>query len=1337
MLYSRYVIVLVVFVVALAAVFNPLSVVSREVDNSRLEARTTMKSVLEECIVLDNNRDACYARACEYEPGYLCAEDILDVVVEIAGPEQAMSALHEIMQSPIFAISSDGHLLSHIIGRATSRVFGSSGENFLRCPSDFNNGCFHGFFEHTLPKADSPTDVVISICENMPPDTPPKEKSYCYHGAGHVFMMNESHDLDAAIEHCLKMPNGWPESCWQGVFMENAGEREWELKKKNFRSDDPLYPCNVVEDRFKPECYINHHGYLIRHYSTSWDELVEVCLDAGNFIEPCLGGLGLMLGGEYWIDVVADKFGIINKSHVEKVSFFCNRFPEGYVPICYEYGIPSFLNFGHQDLSQVSHICNLAQEQHRVGCFSRIGSYLAGLVSSDAERSASCASVPEQYRAMCLGSLPTKMKGEMREESSEVVEEGVGPPLLRARRFFAGVIKYVLKIFFHSVSAQNVDFQADEANEQMFIRIKECLTLESGEQRVVCYASLCEYEPGYLCAEDMLQLVTIYSGPEDSMQMLDDMITVTESFPFNAANEGHSLAHSIGRTSAQYLGGGDAFLRCPTSLDYGCQHGFLEHALLDAESPAAAVTAICESLPEIPSIGRPNCYHGSGHGVMMNESYDLIAALAVCDATPDSYSCLTGVMMENATGWVSGRIQEQYPENNSFQEDNPLAPCDTLTNPDHRRTCFRQHMPYLAEYFDYNVQGVVNACLSAGSRIDIEDCVFGFGAYGIYDGIQENLLPGFKGDFMDKIIHMCNEFPGEYRMHCYTPAIDQATVFYRVKQASNFCYKIEERYRQECFSVIGGRLDSLVVDNTEKERECALIEEQYRDICLDSHLWQENESNVAVTYEKQDTQRGLIFNKNQDIFFGDHVHGFLFGIAKYVFRTFFSSVFMQSVNAESEQIEVVTGYIEARECLVLKTAEQRAGCYAHLCEYEPGYLCAEKILTSLTLVTTAKEGMDALKDMTWGGVFTFDPSVAHLLAHIVGRETANRFGLLGDAFLTCPIDFDYGCYHGFLEAGFLVGHTPHELITIMCESMPEIPAYSKVACYHGSGHGLVMHYSYGLYEPLGQCDMLSTFDWQDACWSGVFMENVNGVNGLKTSNEPDNGFRDDNPFAPCDSLEERYKKRCYENIMPYWLESLNYTLEDLVAICDAVEEGYKDECVHSVGAYSIYPGNQERLLGSNFEGNFIDKTIYVCSQFSDEYRMQCYAPAIQQNFVYYNVEVISEFCEKIEEKYRSECWRVIGQRLKGTVENRDQWNIACLPVPEKYVDDCLLNPYRSDSHEADNIIANQTKDIEEYYKVDASSNPTITGEGSILMAVFDFAQSLFNNIVGYFLIMLL
>ena len=358
---------------------------------------------LKTCLFLETGRPECYASLCEGDPGYLCAEDILDQAVPAGGPEKAMRALHDVMQSPVFPITADGHLLSHVIGRSISKNFGSTGENFMRCPSDFNNGCFHGFFEDTLVKVDDPAAVAESICESMPDHVPIKEKSYCYHGAGHVFMMDEAHHLDRAIELCLSLPERWPRSCWQGVFMENAGEREWELKKKNFREDALLYPCTHVEDKFKPECYINHHGYLIRHYSKSWDALAEVCMGAGNFTRYCIGGMGLMLSSPYWVNVVAEDYGIGDLSREEKVVTLCDALGGEHAKICYQYVIPGFLNFYGTNLTLPSRICSMADKPYRHGCFERAGSYLTNLVNDSRKKQKACDTVPAEYKAVCLG----------------------------------------------------------------------------------------------------------------------------------------------------------------------------------------------------------------------------------------------------------------------------------------------------------------------------------------------------------------------------------------------------------------------------------------------------------------------------------------------------------------------------------------------------------------------------------------------------------------------------------------------------------------------------------------------------------------------------------------------------------------------------------------------------------------------------------------------------------------------------------------------------------------------------------------------------------------------
>ena len=1250
------------------------------------DAREAMLEGIEVCLQ-DTWNDACYADLCTYEPGYLCAEELSDVAVEVAGPARAMEVLHDIMASPVFAITADGHLLSHVIGRTTSRVFGSSGENFLRCPHDFNDGCYHGFFEDTLVKVDDPVTVAISICEDMPSETTSdKERSYCYHGAGHVFLMNENYNLDASIDACTAVPDQWHTVCLSGVFMENAWPtRAWEEKSNNFRKDDPLYPCNALDADFRPTCYMEHYGYLMHEHTTSFDGLVAICLQAGNHTADCLSGIGLMLQNAQRTNIVFDSFGITDRPYMEKVIFLCSEFPDGYKASCYIPLVGALLNFDYPSMHRVSTFCGSIEMRHRAACFKQAGSYLNHLGSEEVKQSA-CAEVPATYQQDCLDPYArhTEVVISDFEESAtttmnRVIVDDVDQNdylLTKVKDFFVTFFRHLSALFAGPVSAQSVKDSVD-APDTSFFAIERCISQQDG--RAECYASLCEYEPGYLCAEKIVETAVEHNGPELGMQILREIIP-SASFSFSSADEGHGLAHVVGRkTAKRFNGSGEAFLRCPTSFDSGCHHGFLEVALVEAQSPAEAVKQICETLPDQPSLDKVNCYHGAGHGILMNTSYDLYEALDICKALPQPFTCFSGVTMENVDAFVSGRIQEIYTENNSFDENNPHAPCDTLVEDGegygYRDICYETHLPYLAWYFDYDIQGVVDTCLDAGE--EAESCAHGVGGYGMYKEIQEKLMPHIEGNFIDKTIYLCNHFPEKYRETCYLWAINQSFIFYGAKKTSEFCVKIDKKYERNCYREMGRRLQDMVVHEEEKTEKCVDVPDEYRNECLFGYRL---DNNVSADIQHDEGVYGelpvtKIEKERNPVSLFKKITQSILDAVKSAVSAVTSPASAQDWQEHLQEEKFNKNLFDsAQECAALDVG--RAGCYASLCEYEPGYLCAEEIVTQLVFGSGPKESIRALHDMTWGGEFLFEPSSAHQITHTIGRSTGEKFGLTGEAFLKCPIDFDYGCHHGFFEAGLAVVPSPAEFIENTCSNMPDTPPYAKTACYHGSGHALVMNYSYGLYKPLEQCDLLEREHRKWDCYSGVFMENVSGAQGRKTNDEIDNGFRTEDPFAPCNNINERYKTLCYQSQVSYWLYALQWDLKKIIDMCNKVEDGYVQDCVYNLGAQSIYSSIQDMLLGDSISGNLIDKTIFICNQFSEEYHMRCYEPAIDQNFTYYGIENTKEFCGKLNERYRSRCWKVIGRNIGGKVKDETDLYKFCNQVPEIYYNDCL-HPYHN------------------------------------------------------------
>ena len=808
-----------------------------------------------------------------------------------------------------------------------------------------------------------------------------------------------------------------------------------------------------------------------------------------------------------------------------------------------------------------------------------------------------------------------------------------------------------------------------------------CLSMDSGRDR--CYASLCPEGPSYLCAEEILTAITMDRGPETSMQVLAELVE-SPLFDFNVANEGHSLAHIIGRTTSTHFGGGgEAFLRCPTSFDSGCQHGFLEDALVKTPSVAEAVTAICQSLPEVPSIDRPNCYHGSGHGVMMNERYNLSSSLAVCNMVPGSVSCWTGVFMENVNGHNTQRIQNLYPENNRFKPDNPLAPCDELENP-YKEYCYKQHMPYLAKYSHYNVTAVVDSCISASESA--HDCASGFGAYSIFDGIQSGFLPDHEGNFIEKTIHLCNQFPEDYREACYTPAIDQISIFYGVERTSEFCEKIEYKYKRNCFRTIGRRLTNLVMNDQEIVKACSSVPAEYRNECLllpeepasDTFF---SETVEAVPEEKKINES---FDPSVPTF-----SSFIFWILDSLSEPFITLVSAHPDEEESDRnpynrSSYDDSYADRdfkegiKRCLSLNA---RDSCFASLCN-DPGYLCAEDVVDAVTALEGPETGVKVLQEILSSSSFSLDQN-GHQLAHIIGRSTALNWGGGGDAFNRCPVDFSWGCVHGFFEEAVLHVESPVEAMLAICKASNKssFEHFNKANCFHGLGHGVMMGESHNLYKSLSICEMLEDKESRKLCLSGVFMENILGFLRGETPEEF-NTFKADDPLAPCNVIEDKYKPLCYIYHEDYLVATYSTSLKDLTELCfDAGE--YVEACLKSF-IRIITAGEQYLIVEGTFpdlDGDSIEKAVFLCNQYPEEYVYMCHMSAADhltypdaKDSLTFAVQKVSRYCSLIEEAQRRDCFMRSFLRLNRYASEKSQRAELCEIVPETYRNDCLNGP---------------------------------------------------------------
>ncbi len=328
-----------------------------------------------------------------------CFRGILREAVAAQGTASAVDVLVALREAKVIDASFDDHQHVHEIGRETAKLKGLTVDAFLSCPTTYNYGCQHGFFEYALSQTSSHREAMTKICEGIGTSRPPKLYSYCYHGAGHGLMMALSYNLEKSLATCDELPTrAAQEGCWQGTLMENSNAAVTDEEKVlAFSPDDPLSPCNKLPSRYQWQCYINHAGYLMKVTNLNVKKAVAICLSApaGGAV-PCIQSIGLMVTNPIWqksmrgVDTVLDV-----EKNVALSWEMCQELPTVALRDCVIGAIGNILNFDETDIRRATMFCNLVGDPYKSTCFTQIGASVASQVSTAREALGICQTVPE------------------------------------------------------------------------------------------------------------------------------------------------------------------------------------------------------------------------------------------------------------------------------------------------------------------------------------------------------------------------------------------------------------------------------------------------------------------------------------------------------------------------------------------------------------------------------------------------------------------------------------------------------------------------------------------------------------------------------------------------------------------------------------------------------------------------------------------------------------------------------------------------------------------------------------------------------------------------------
>jgi len=195
------------------------------------------------------------------------------------------------------------HDLAHLSGGLLFDKLDFNG--ITKCSAEFAFGCYHGFLDKAFAKNLDHLLDAQDACLKLGTDGSGPVAS-CIHGIGHgVASFYSSSDLQKSLSSCRQLTAG-REYCFDGVFMEFVRSAPESFYKK----DDPLYPCNELEQKFGPaysiSCGRNQPPLLMGRFKLGFEEVAKICLnsDSTSFKQACFDSLGFSLASSGDVDKI-------------------------------------------------------------------------------------------------------------------------------------------------------------------------------------------------------------------------------------------------------------------------------------------------------------------------------------------------------------------------------------------------------------------------------------------------------------------------------------------------------------------------------------------------------------------------------------------------------------------------------------------------------------------------------------------------------------------------------------------------------------------------------------------------------------------------------------------------------------------------------------------------------------------------------------------------------------------------------------------------------------------------------------------------------------------------
>lgn len=292
-------------------------------------------------------------------------------------------------------------------------------------------------------------------------------------------------------------------------------------------------------------------------------------------------------------------------------------------------------------------------------------------------------------------------------------------------------------------------------------------------------------------------------------------------------------------------------------------------------------------------------------------------------------------------------------------------------------------------------------------------------------------------------------------------------------------------------------------------------------------------------------------------------------------------------------------------------------------------------------------------------------SSCHEAMHYIGRNEYKKEGKVGVALSKCSAVCFEGCFHGVVE-GYVIENkltldNIAKKIPTICgqESDHSSPAIFS-QCVHGIGHGLMLLTYNEVPQSLKLCDVLNSQREQNACYSGIFMENSNS----STNKDHPSKYVDlQNPLYPCNILDNQYKKMCYELQSFKFYEFTGRDWVKTFSMCGKLPNIYQDVCYKTLGSSQVGFTQNLEVMNNN------------CNLAPNEYKDACIRGVVTAFLARFGGDFSKslQFCS-IVKRNKESCYRQIGMSLREWTKDSKKIEEICAKISESEYENLCKDP---------------------------------------------------------------